>query len=57
LKSDDVAKGIEDFLNEKNVEMLAMIPRKHTLIEKLFRRSITEKIAQHCNVPLLAIHA
>jgi len=55
IEGNDIAEEIEKFLDKSNSDLLAMIPKRHTIIERLFTRSITSKIAQHTRIPLLAI--
>lgn len=55
IDQESVAEGIEEFLDSTNSDLLALIPRKHSLIERLFSKSVTTKIAHHTTIPLLAI--
>jgi nucleotide-binding universal stress UspA family protein len=54
-ENENVVEGINEFIEEKNADMLVMIPRKHTLFERLFNRSLTKKMAFHISIPLLTI--
>ena len=56
LKSDDVEQAIIHFTEAHNTDMLAMLHYKHGFFENLFRRSLTEKLAFHIKIPLLALH-
>ncbi|WP_179222946.1 universal stress protein [Pontibacter ummariensis] len=51
----DVAAGIQDFIQEEQVDLLVLIPQKHNVIERLLDQSITGKITAHPLVPLLAL--
>lgn len=53
--TEDVAAGIQRFIQEKEADLLVMLPQKHNFIERLFDRSITGKITAHPSVPLLAL--
>jgi len=55
LNADNIAEALEKFIEENQMDLLTMIPRKHNLIEKLFKMSVTKKMAHHCKIPLLAI--
>ncbi|NMM50150.1 universal stress protein [Marinigracilibium pacificum] len=57
LQADEVDEGILTFTEKANADLLAVMPRKHDIITKLFKRSITKKLAFHSNVPLLIIHS
>ena len=52
---EDIEEGINNFIQAKNIDILAMMPRKHNLFYKLFKSSLTKKMAFHTKIPLLAI--
>lgn len=56
LKSDNVEQAILNFTQEKGADMLALLTRKYGVIRGLFHSSITNKVAFHSRVPLLALH-
>ncbi len=51
----DIVEGLDHFIAENPIHWLAMIPRKHTLFERLFNTSITKKMAYHTRIPLLIL--
>ncbi len=55
LNDQDIARGIEKFIVDKEVDLLVTIHRDHTLFERIFGTSITKKMAMHLPIPLLAI--
>lgn len=55
-KSEDVTEGINRFVDHHNIDLLIMLPKKHTLFSRLFHESNTKKMAFHTHVPLLTIH-
>lgn len=56
IDNDDVVEGINDFVHKNKMDMVVMIPRKHSLFTNIFRESRTKKLAFHASVPLLALH-
>lgn len=48
--------GLNDFIAENNIDLLAMMPRKKNILQKLFSDSHTSRIAYHTKIPLLAFH-
>jgi nucleotide-binding universal stress UspA family protein len=52
----DVAQGITNFVNNMKVGLLAMIEREGSLISKLFRYSVTNRLALMAEHPILIIH-
>jgi len=55
-KDDDVVVGINRFVDKHGVDLLVMIPRKHSMLSSLFHESNTQRMAFHTHVPLLALH-
>lgn len=55
-ENDDLVYGINDFVDEHDVDMLVMIPKKHNLFVHMFQQTHIKKMAFHTHVPLLAIH-
>ncbi len=53
--NEDVEDGITEFANDYSVDIMAIMPKKRTFIEKLFRTSISKKLAFHSHSPLLFI--
>lgn len=56
LESKDVYKGMNHYLEEVQADLVAMTMRKRSFIQKLFKRSITQKMAYHSEIPLIAFH-
>ncbi len=48
--------GILDFVDSHNLDMLAMMPRKHNFFARLFKTSVTKSLALDPQVPLLTFH-
>ncbi len=53
---ENVLEGINDYINSNDVDILVMAIRKRTLLDKIFNRSLTKKMAYHTKIPLLALH-
>lgn len=54
--SEDIAEGINAFVDDHNCDWLAMIPHKRSILSELFHKSNTKKMAFHTHIPLLSIH-
>ncbi|WP_114782497.1 universal stress protein [Botryobacter ruber] len=52
---DDVAAGIQLFLEKQQADLLVLVPQKHTFLSRLRNKSITGKMAARTLVPLLAL--
>jgi nucleotide-binding universal stress UspA family protein len=52
----NVAAGISEFVNQNDADLLVMIEQKVSLLTKLFRQSVMDKLASSASLPLLIIH-
>lgn len=54
-QAEDVANGIQDYVEEKQADLLALLPGQHTFLNRLMSKSITGQMAGRCFVPLLTL--
>jgi nucleotide-binding universal stress UspA family protein len=52
----DVEAGITGFAVENRLDMLIMMPKTHSLIDRILQKSHTRKMVLHCPVPIIALH-
>lgn len=52
----DVIGAVKHFIKEHKVDILAMIAKEHTLLERLFTPSLTKEMSMASDIPLLIIH-
>ena len=55
IVNSDVEKGLESYNEEHQLDMLALVPRKHSLVDRVFGGSESKKLIFHTNIPLLAM--
>jgi len=55
-ESENVVEGINDFVKEKMIDLVVMIPHMHTVLHNIFQEPITKRMALHSQVPLLSLH-
>ncbi len=48
---------IEEYIQKKGIDIVAMLTHKRTFVESIFNRSMTKKMSYHTRIPLLAIPA
>jgi nucleotide-binding universal stress UspA family protein len=53
--NEDIIDGLSDYINDKEPDLFAMISRKHSLFERIFTKSITNKLSFRTEVPLLVL--
>lgn len=51
----DVVKGLQFFIHEQRIDFLILIARKHSFLERLFHRSVTQELSQSIKVPLMVL--
>jgi len=56
IDSEDIDEGIQNFIEQNNIDWLVVTPHKHGFIEGLFHKSRTKSIARHTHIPILALH-
>ncbi|MBL7739399.1 MAG: universal stress protein [Chitinophagaceae bacterium] len=57
LSGQRFGETLDEFIKEKEIDLLAMITHKRNLVSSIFNRSMTKRMAYHTRVPLLAIPA
>jgi nucleotide-binding universal stress UspA family protein len=55
LKENNVVTGIQVFIQESKVDMLALSVHKPDLLERLFHTSVSQELAFHATLPLLGL--
>jgi nucleotide-binding universal stress UspA family protein len=53
IRSIDVEHGLDWLTEHGQIDMLAMVHRKHNLLERIFEGSYTQRLAKHIELPLL----
>ena len=52
----EIEKGISDFAEKNNLDLLIIIPKRHNLLSKIFQHRHSRKLVLHTRVPVMAIH-
>lgn len=53
---DDIEAGLEEFAETNNLDLLITVPKRHNILDKIFRKSHSKKLVMHTHVPIMAIH-
>jgi len=56
LAGEHVESAILKYIKNHGIDALAVMPRKHTMFERLFQSSVTKQLAHHSKIPMLAFH-
>jgi len=57
IESEDVMTGIQDFIHEKEIDIISITSRKRNLISKLIQPSLAKKILFQSEIPMLVFRA
>jgi nucleotide-binding universal stress UspA family protein len=57
LETMDVQQGLEDFIDEQDIDVLAVTTHKRNFLQRIFKRSMTKKFLFHARIPLLVFQA
>ena len=52
----DIENGINEFAETHNLDLLIAIPKKHKLLDGLFRKSSTKQLVFESHVPVMCVH-
>lgn len=56
LYGNDVADRLEKYIEDQNTDLLVMATHRRSFFERLFKKSVTRRIALDAAVPLMAFH-
>jgi nucleotide-binding universal stress UspA family protein len=56
IDAPSAASGIRNYAHENNPDLVILIARKHSFWERLFKRSVTERIVESLQKPILIMH-
>ena len=54
IEGEHVESSILDYIDKNDIDIIAVMPRKHTLFERLFQSSVTRQLVHHSKIPLFA---
>lgn len=52
----DIEDGINDFADKNNIDLIITIPKKHRLLEGVFKPSSTKQLVYQSHVPVMCVH-
>lgn len=56
IKHNSPEEGISEFAETNNLDLLIAIPKKHKLLESLFKTSSTKQLVYHSHIPVMCVH-
>ena len=52
----DFVDAINQFVEDKEIDLIVTVPKRHSFLSGIFRSSYTKKLAYHSHVPIIAVH-
>ncbi len=56
ITSEHIEEGIMHFTEQHKIDLLIVLPKRHTLLERLIHRSHTKQLVLHSHVPVMSLH-
>lgn len=56
ITAEDTDQGVIDYAGEKEIDLLIVIPKEHSLLERIFFKSHTKQMVLHSPIPVMALH-
>jgi nucleotide-binding universal stress UspA family protein len=56
IESESITEGLNKYADEKGLDWIVVIPKKHTLLQKIFSRSHSKDLLYHTHLPILCLH-
>ena len=56
IESENVTEGLNKYADEKGLDWIMVIPKKHTALQKIFHRSHSKDLLYHTHLPVLCVH-
>jgi nucleotide-binding universal stress UspA family protein len=56
IESESVTEGLNKYADEKGLDWIMVIPKKHTALQKIFHRSHSKDLLYHTHLPVLCVH-
>ena len=56
IDNEDIEDGINEFVETNNIDLLITIPKKHKLLDGLFKPSSTKQLVTKSHVPVMCVH-
>ena len=56
IEDENIETGIEKFADKNNLDLVITIPKKHKLLDGIFRKSHTRELVFHSHLPIMCVH-
>ena len=56
IRHKDIEDGINEFAEKNNLDIIITIPKKHKLLEGLFKTTSTRQLVFESHIPVMCVH-
>ena len=56
IQHKDIENGIDEFAEKNNLDLIIAIPKKHKLLEGMFKSSFTRQLVFQSHLPVMCVH-
>lgn len=56
IANDNTEEGIINFVDKNNIDLLIVLPKRHSFLKKLVHKSHSKQLVLHSHAPVMAIH-
>jgi nucleotide-binding universal stress UspA family protein len=56
ISDENADEGIMDFAEKNNIDLLVVLPKRHSLLNKLIHKSHSKQFVLHSHVPVMVLH-
>lgn len=56
IQDENIDTAINSFVDQNNIDLLVVIPKKHGLLSRIFEHSHAKNLILHAHVPVLSVH-
>ena len=56
IENKDIDQGLNDFAEKNNLDLLITLPKKHSMLERFFEKSVTRELIHETHIPIMCIH-
>ncbi len=56
INNTDIDEGLMDFCEKNNIDLLMVTHKRHSLLDKMIKKSHTKQLILHSHIPVMALH-
>ena len=56
IENKNIDEGLNDFAEKNDLDLVITLPKKHSMLERFFEKSITRELIHETHIPIMCIH-